>query len=253
MPTRNEPWPAGTPCWTDYAAADVDAARAFYTAVLGFEYTGGEEQYGGYLMANTRGLPAAGLMGRMSPDAPVGWTTYFATDDAEAAAGRITEAGGTVVAPPMDVGPLGRMAVALDPTGAGFGVWQAGEFPGLRVFNEPGSVTWNEASLDDAGRAREFYGRVFGFSFDPVDGAEDYTTFRVDERPLGGLGTAQPGTPRGWLTCFSVASTDDAVAAVEAHGGKVVMPATDTPFGRFAVVEDPWGAPFEVMQAPAEG
>jgi uncharacterized protein len=24
----------------------------------------------------------------------------------------------------------------------------------------------------------------------------------------------------------------------------------DTPFGRFAIVEDPWGAPFEVMQAP---
>jgi predicted enzyme related to lactoylglutathione lyase len=28
------------------------------------------------------------------------------------------------------------------------------------------------------------------------------------------------------------------------------MPATDTEFGRFAVVGDPWGAPFSVMQAP---
>ena len=42
------------------------------------------------------------------------------------------------------------------------------------------------------------------------------------------------------------------MAAVEAKGGKVTVPAMDTPFGRFAIVEDPWGAPFEVM-GPAAG
>jgi hypothetical protein len=47
-----------------------------------------------------------------------------------------------------------------------------------------------------------------------------------------------------------VASTDDAVATTQAAGGTVMMPAQDTAFGRFAVVEDPWGAPFSVMQAP---
>jgi len=31
MPTRDTAWPAGTPCWVDYGAADVDAAKAFYT------------------------------------------------------------------------------------------------------------------------------------------------------------------------------------------------------------------------------
>jgi predicted enzyme related to lactoylglutathione lyase len=51
------------------------------------------------------------------------------------------------------------------------------------------------------------------------------------------------------LTCFSVPSTDDAVAATEAKGGKVTTAAMDTPFGRFAVLEDPWGAAFEVMQS----
>jgi predicted enzyme related to lactoylglutathione lyase len=44
-----------------------------------------------------------------------------------------------------------------------------------------------------------------------------------------------------------VASTDDAVRAVEAGGGKVLLAAQDTPFGRFAVVADPWGASFSVM------
>jgi uncharacterized protein len=49
------------------------------------------------------------------------------------------------------------------------------------------------------------------------------------------------------VICFAVSSTDEAVAAVGANGGRVTMPPMDTPFGRFAVVEDPWGAPFEVM------
>ncbi len=43
-------------------------------------------------------------------------------------------------------------------------------------------------------------------------------------------------------------ATDATVAAVEAGGGKVTMAPQDTPYGRFAVVEDPWGAPFSVMQ-----
>ena len=41
MPTRDTPWPNGTPCWVDLGAADLDAAKAFYSSILGWEYTGG--------------------------------------------------------------------------------------------------------------------------------------------------------------------------------------------------------------------
>ena len=79
----------------------------------------------------------------------------------------------------------------------------------------------------------------------------DYATFSTGGNPLGGLGASDPSMPKGWLTCFSVASADEAVATVEAKGGKVTMQPTDTPFGRFAIVEDPWGASFEVLQETA--
>ena len=108
-----------------------------------------------------------------------------------------------------------------------------------------------EIQADDVERARAFYGAVFGFRFDQVEGVEDlegYTTFATGDRPLGGLGPAWPGYPKGWSTCFSVASTDDAVEKVVSSGGKVTIPAEDTSFGRFAVVTDPWGASFSVMQ-----
>jgi predicted enzyme related to lactoylglutathione lyase len=248
MPTRDTAWPAGTPCWIDYGAADIDAAKEFYSEALGWTYSGGEPEYGGYLTCEVRGLAAAGMAPRMDPSAPPSWTTYFATDDTDATAARITEAGGKIVMEPMDVGPMGRMAIAVDPQGNAFGLWQAGQHTGVNVYNEPGALVWNEAAVDDPEGARAFYGSVFGFRFDEVEGAGGYTTFTTSDRPLGGLGGHQAGSPKGWTVCFSVASTDAAVDAVTGRGGKVTMAAQDTPFGRFAVVEDAWGAAFSVMQ-----
>jgi predicted enzyme related to lactoylglutathione lyase len=251
MPTRETPWPTGTPCWVDLGAPDVEAARSFYSDVLGWGYTGGEPEYGGYVTAQAGGRDAAGIGPQQDPSDPPRWTTYFAADDADAVAGRITEAGGTVLVAPMDVGPMGRMAIALDPQGNPFGLWQGGLNTGVQVYNEPGALVWNEAAVDDPAAAREFYAAVFGFSYDEVPGAEGYTTFATADRPLGGLGGRTEGGPAGWATCFSVASTDAALDAVIAGGGAVTMPAMDTEFGRFAVVTDPWGAAFSVMQEPA--
>ena len=248
MPTRDTVWPNGTPCWIDYGAPDIEAAKSFYTAVLGWTYSGGEPEFGGYLTCQIKGLDAAGMGPQQDPSDPPRWTTYFATDDAAATAGRITAAGGTVLVPPMEVGPMGTMAIARDPQGHPFGLWQGALNTGVRIFNEPGALVWNEAAVDDPAAAREFYAAVFGFTFDDVGGMAEYKTFSTGGNPLGGLGGVLEGSPRGWTACFSVASTDDAVSAVEVGGGKVTMPAEDTEFGRFAVVEDPWGAPFSVMQ-----
>lgn len=249
MPTRDTAWPSGTPCWVDYGAPDVAAAQRFYTDLFGWTYAGGAPEYGGYLTCLAGGREAAGLGPQQDPADPPRWTTYFATDDVDDTASRISEAGGTVVFPPMDVGPMGRMAIALDPQGHPFGLWQAGQNTGVRIFNEPGSLVWNDTAVEDPAAAREFYGAVFGFRFDEVPDSGGYTTFSAEDRPLGGLGPHRPGTPKGWTACFSVSSTDDAVSTVERAGGKVTMPAQDMEYGRFAVVEDPWGATFSVMQA----
>jgi predicted enzyme related to lactoylglutathione lyase len=257
MPTRDTPWPNGTPCWIDYGAADLDATKTFYASVLGWEYTGGEPEFGGYLTVTVDGRMAAGMGPQQDPEDPPRWTTYFAADDAAATAARIKDAGGTVLVEPMEVGPMGTMVIALDPQQNPFGLWQSGLNTGVQIHNEPGALAWNEAMVDDTAAAKRFYSAVFGFTFEQMDAeaagqgsdgeAIDYATFSAGGNPLGGLGGSDPSFPKGWLTCFAVRSTDEAVAAVEAANGKVIMPGMDTPFGRFAVVEDPWGAPFEVM------
>lgn len=256
MPTRDAPWPDGTPCWVDIGVPDIEAARSFYTALFGWQYTGGDPAFGGYLTATLDGRSVAGMGQQQDPADPPRWTTYFAAADAAATAARITAAGGRLVVEPMEVGPMGTMVIALDPQGSVFGLWQAGQHTGYQLHNEPGALAWNEAMVDDTAAARQFYSAVFGFRFDDLPpeqggGEVDYATFGTGGHPLGGLGAADPRMPKGWLTCFAVASTDDVVSRVEARGGRVVTAPEDTPFGRFAIVEDPWGAPFEVMADPA--
>ncbi len=55
-----------------------------------------------------------------------------------------------------------------------------------------------------------------------------------------------------WMVYFAVDDADAAVARITELGGAVVAPAMDTPQGRFAVVEEPCGAPFQII-ALADG
>jgi hypothetical protein len=99
---------------------------------------------------------------------------------------------------------------------------------------------------------KRFYAAVFGFRYSPLEEGGDagYETFDVpggDGRPAGGIGGipgAAPGTPSHWLPYFTVADIDATVEAVGAGGGAVLLAPTDTPFGRIAVVRDPFGAVF---------
>lgn len=249
MTTRDEPWPPGTPCWIDYGAVDVAAAERLYTELFGWVYTGGDEESGGYVVCRLEGRDAAGLSPLLDPTAPPSWNTWFASDDVEAAADRVTEAGGSVVVAPIDLGPLGRMAFALDPQGNGFGIWQSGVNTGVRIANVPGSWTWTDGMTEDPESARTFYTEVFHFSWERMEGAEDYATFGLPTSPypLGGLGLLPDGMPKGWTTCFAVRSAQDAVDAVTRAGGTLLLGPLDSPFGQYAVLRDPWGAALSVM------
>jgi hypothetical protein len=77
---------------------------------------------------------------------------YLAAADADATAQTITDNGGSVLMPTMDVLTFGRMVVVADPTGAVFGLWQARDFIGSQVVNEPGSVIWSELNTADPDR-----------------------------------------------------------------------------------------------------
>ncbi len=149
-------------------------------------------------------------MPRMDETTPAAWTTYFATDDAAASLAAITDGGGTVVVGPMAVGPQGTMAVALDPEGNGFGVWQAGDFIGAEIYNEPGGLVWNDAAVVDPAAAQTFYGSVFGWRFDRMEmdgGPPDYATFSTRAARWAASTAAKPVRPAGRPASRSVRRT----------------------------------------------
>lgn len=253
MPPRDDPWPPGTPNWTDISVPDLGVGTAFYRDVLGWTMVDSGPDFGNYHIAQVSGRAVAGVGPVMEEGQPTAWTLYFASDDADATAKLVSEHGGQVMMGPMDIPGNGRMAIAADPTGAVFGVWQADGMIGAGIVNEPGAMVWEDGRLADPEAARRFYGSVFGYTFGPVPGApEDYTTFDLDGRPAGGLGGmmgAPEGTPSHWVVYFGVTDTDATVSAASERGGSVLGPAMDTPFGRMAFLADPFGAPFAVIQS----
>ena len=248
MPTREARWPAGTPCWVDVAVPEVAEGTAFYGAVTGWTFHDTGEQFGHYQTAMSGQQTAAGVGKIQTAGQPPAWTVYLASDDVDGTAKLISDNGGTVVVEPMAIPEVGRMCIAQDPTGAVFGVWQADPVIGISVYNEPGSLVWEEASLSDPAVGKQFYAAVFGYDYQPVQGAPDYETFQVGGgEPLGGIGglhDAPAGASSHWLPYFGVPDVDASVAAALDGGGTVPTAATDTPFGRIAMVRDPFGAVF---------
>lgn len=253
MSIRTEPWPEGTPCWVDLTTTDQQSAIAFYQHLFGWEVEDTGEEFGHYAMARIGGHLVCGL-GPQPPgqSVPPVWTTYLASDDADKTCEAITASGGTVVMPAMDIGTSGRMAMAQDPTGAFFGIWQAGEVIGANLVNEPGGFTWNECRSRDPQRALEFYAAVFGYTYTKMEGGEEYWTIdgAGPGNTVGGIGVLEADVPAEvpphWMTYFAVTDADVTTAACTARGGQVQMGPFDTPFGRMAVLSDPQGAVFSI-------
>lgn len=256
MPHHSEPWPTGTPCWADLAVPDAAAAAELYGSIFGWTMHEFGEEFGNYRMALVDGHAAAGI-GTSQPGTPPAWTTYVASDDAAASARAVADRDGAVLLEPMHMPGIGTIAVVADPTGAVFGLYQAGGQIGAEVVNQPGALVWTDTYVTDPEAARAFYGPLFGWIFEDVEGADHgYTTYRTTGDTmggLGGLGQFPPGTPSHWMPYLGVLDTDAAVTAFAAAGGTTLLPAFDSPFGRMATVIDPWGATLTVISVPGQG
>jgi hypothetical protein len=271
-------YPAGVPCWVDIARRDRNAAADFYGGLFGWRF---EEQSppgpSRYLIARLRGRDVAGIGSETSegPPSPA-WNMYIATDDADDTARRVREAGGRVLADPVDVGDAGRMAVCTDPSGATYSVWQPRMRTGAQLVNEPGTWNFSELNTSDREGAEAFYGAVFGWELGGF-GAEEggsglwrmpgYGDFLAERDPTLWERQADLGAPEGfadavawlvpsseersdgetpahWSITFAVDDADAVAGRATELGGKVLVPPMDAPWVRMTVISDPQGAVF---------
>jgi predicted enzyme related to lactoylglutathione lyase len=255
-----ESYHQGVPCWVDLLTPDVEATRTFYGELFGWEYDArpmpmesGETAY--YYMAALGGRNAAGLM--QAPEEGAGapsWRTYFAVDDAEASAARIPELGGTVLLPLAEIPGSGRMTIAVDAGGAVFGLWQAQGHIGSAAVNEAGAPIWHELQSDDAPAAATFYESLTGDGREVTSMGEfDYISLTAEGKPAAGIMPKQDSSqPTDWLVYFGVDDVDASAAQAEALGGSVLeAPYSIEGVGRMAVLADPQGVVFAIMNGAA--
>jgi len=271
---EREGFPAGVPAWIDTAQPDPDATAAFYGALFGWEFAerGSAGDGRRYLVGSLDGRQVAAIT---SPAADVtaapAWNTHIAVDNADAAAARVRDSGGTVLAAPLDLLDLSRMAWCADPTGAGFGLWEPRKIAGAEMVNAPGTWNFSELKTADVDGATRFYGEVFGWEVDQVDMGvmhgtmvrlPGYADFLEQFDPGIRQRHADFGAPPGFSECvawimpladgetphwnvtFAVTDTDSVASTAREHGGAVLVKPFDIPPVRSTVIADPHGARF---------
>jgi len=246
--TDKSSYDPGEPTWIDLGTPDMDRSIAFYGALFGWTAEVGPPEFGGYANFSKDGRKVAGLMPLMSPQQPPVWSTYIRVDDAEATAKLVQDNGGTTIAPPMDVGTLGRMAVFIDPAGAAIGIWQAGDHTGAETIDSEGTFTWAELSTRDQAKALPFYEAVFGLQPNVQEG---YTELQLDGRSVAGCMDMPPMVPAEvpsyWMPYFAAADPEAQGKRAVELGGTALVPLMEFPGGVFSVVQDPHGSTFGLL------
>jgi hypothetical protein len=252
MTTRPAPF-----VWHDLITTDVEAAKAFYAQVIGWNmqsFPGSED----YTVVSAGTVGVGGIMA-IPPDAcergaPACWQGYIAVDDVDDYAARILSRGGTIIRPATDIPNVGRFALAADPQGAVFIIFKPRSSDPMpsAAPNAPGLVGWNELHAVDGLKAFDWYAEMFGWtrSRDMDMGPMGiYRLFATGGEPVGGMMTKMPEMPRPfWAYYFNVASIDDAIERTTQAGGKVVNGPHEVPGPMFIVnCQDPQGAGFSMV------
>ncbi|MFF8816071.1 VOC family protein [Streptomyces pactum] len=246
---------SGAPCWVSLMSRDLRAAQDFYGAVLGWSFRPGAHEEG-FSVALADGDPVAGI-GAFAHTfrVAVSWTPYFAVDSADETAARIRERSATVAVGPLAFG-RGRAALAADPDGAVFGIWEGHRAKwGVGRGSAP---AWLELRTRDTFAASIFYAEVLRWATECEDGCDvvyksDQVVLREGTREVavinGGAVESAPDPhvrPR-WHVYFRVPDVDAAAAAAVAAGGSVPRHPAPSPLGREATLRDPDGGLFTIV------
>ncbi|NMN97227.1 VOC family protein [Antrihabitans stalactiti] len=244
----------GTPCWVESFQPNPRAATEFYGSLFGWTFDEATPMPTGldgeYFTARLDGRRVAGI-GQAPPSTPAGWVVHVRVDDIAETLARAEHAGGTPLIGPLTAGSDGQFALLADATGVPFCVWQSGDRNGAEVVDEPNSWAMSSLHTTDLERANAFYGNLFGWELASVPGA-GFAQWRRGDR-LVAVVTATDGiaVPPHWSINFAISDVDDFAARAVTLGGSILMPPTNSPGFRNAVVADPQGGVVAVSARPA--
>ena len=245
--------------WYEWMGADPARAAKFYGEVVGWGVVESHMAGFAYRIASVGDYGVAGLFAT-PPEAqgtPACWSGYLSVDDVDAAADRLTAAGGRVMRPGWDIPHVGRAALVSDPDGAPFLLFRpsSAAAPPAPAPHTPGLVGWRELHARDGKAALDFYEGQFGWREDrqhDMGPMGVYRIFKAGGQEGGAMTRHAQGPGPCWLYYFLVDSAAAANARVAAQGGRIVNGPHEVPGGMFASQGvDPEGALFGLVSAKA--
>ncbi|WED42156.1 VOC family protein [Legionella cardiaca] len=111
-----------------------------------------------------------------------------------------------------------------------------------------GQICWNELATSDVKKAKDFYGKVFGWQFIDHDmGEMTYTIAKAQDKEFAGIWTIpeeqRAHIPPHWMAYILVSDVASALENAKRHGANVIKEVTQAgDMGHFAIITDPTGA-----------
>src|SRR5689334_3453634 len=242
--------------WHELLTTDPEAAKGFYTTVIGWKTQDWRESNPPYTMWMAGDTMVGGIMQLPKEAAEMGspphWLTYIETQDVDETVALATKLGAKVYVPPTDIPSVGRFAVLADPQGATFALFTPEGDPMSHDSEQIGEFSWHELMTTNQRDAFEFYEQLLGWKkTSAMDMGEHgvYQMFGRDDATLGGIYDTQRGrgAPPNWLPYIRVDDADAAAERVRQSGGSIKNGPMDVPGGdRIAVCADPQGTVFAV-------
>lgn len=240
--------------WYELTTTDMQAAKTFYAAVVGWGTRDASMAGLPYTVFTVEETSVSGMMelpknARKMGERPM-WIGYVCVDDVDATADRIKYLGGTVHLPPQDVVYVSRFSVVSDPQMATFALFKWHNPDQKQPVNllVQGGICWNELLAADWEKAWVFYSELFGWqkAETNINSVDAYQQFSAGGQTIGGMMTKPPTVPAScWLYYFRVGDIDAAVKRVKAGNGEVLRGPTEVPgSGWIAQCMDPQGAIF---------
>src|ERR1700730_14791381 len=112
---------------------------------------------------------------------------------------------------------------------------------------------WTDLATSDAGAARDFYGKVFGWKIDvnPDPQYGGYALAKDGGKDGEGIGPKRMAEdPKAWTVYIGSADAEDTVKKAQAAGGNVIVPTMAVgDQGKMAIIQDPSGAMLGIWQS----
>jgi predicted enzyme related to lactoylglutathione lyase len=239
---------------------DLAAAERFYGGLFGWTFRNIEAGRTKYAEALLDGRAVAGLFQRAIPHGErrqPEWLSFFAVGDVDAAERLAVQRGAKLLFGPRSFANRGREAVLADPQGAVFGILasSSGDPPDFLV--DPGEWIWSSLITSDPDNAAGFYQTLFQYDvFElPSESAALHLLLASNSYARASVNSLPPDSTQAhssWINYVRVDDAEKTTARAVALGGRLlVKPHEDRQGGKLALIADPDGAPFGVLEWPA--